>query len=107
MASRRFVLPWAFGPTTTVSPDGTCRATSAWLRKSRASTHSNRTMEVRRWLRLSDGGRQADGHDQVDERLLVTPDHRWLQAIANLDPHPLPRGHGQPIREVRRIERRG
>ena len=43
MPSSRFVLPSPFGPTATISPSGMGSSlVSAWLRKSRSSTHDRR-----------------------------------------------------------------
>src|SRR5438309_2219183 len=104
MASSRFVFPWALGPTTTVRPAGTSRETWEWLRKSRASNHSNRT--GRSPGRSPDGSGETDRHDQIHEGLLFAPDHGRLQPVAHLDLDTVARGAAQPVDEVVRIERR-
>src|SRR5215831_13411653 len=106
MASRRFVFPWAFGPTATVRPGPTSTAVSAWFRKSRISIQTSRT--VPGYVGPSADVRgEAHGHDEVDEPVPFALDQGRLQAVSDFDHDPLPHNAGQPVGQILWIERRG
>src|SRR5262245_50982363 len=98
--SSRLVLPSPLGPATVTSASGSSsRRVSAWLRKSRSSTHASRTPSS------TDRRRQPHRHDEVRELIRLAADDPRLQPVPHLEPNGLARRGGEAVGEVARIER--